>query len=126
MAIAAVVITILLGIINLGMFVVLPRSDGKSKSYISADYVSDIESLDHYDLYQGVADSKPTTIVVGNYDKVINHAELREIDSAVYLSFDTGHNLSGDGIREQIVEKLSRILGTKAVRNSTTNLAVRS
>jgi pimeloyl-ACP methyl ester carboxylesterase len=93
----------------------LHRNNSESKIYISKDYFPNMEAFDHIGTYQQVANSKPTVIVTGARDKVVDQSVIQQITNATHISVDSGHNLHGDQVREKLAIELAVAIGERAV-----------
>jgi pimeloyl-ACP methyl ester carboxylesterase len=86
----------------------LPRSDGTT-SFIPKEYLAELEQHDPMELYQKIADTKPTTIVRCTKDEVVGLTNVNEIKNATHIDLGSDHNFTGI-FRQQLIEILHDIL----------------
>lgn len=87
---------------------VLPRSDGTT-SYLPKEYLQSLENRNPIELYQQVANAKPTSIVRATEDEVIGLTNINEIENAKHIDIAADHNFTGN-MRVRLIETLRGIL----------------
>jgi len=87
---------------------VLPRSDG-STSYLPPEYIKSLEDKDPMELYQKIANTKPTVIVRATNDEVIGLTNMAQIKNAQHVDIEADHNFAG-AARQRLLTTLDPIL----------------
>ena len=87
---------------------VLPRSDGTT-SYLPPEYIASFGSDKPMELYQKIANKKPTVIIRAIKDEVIGLTNVNEIDRVQHIDIDTDHNFTGTG-RPLLIATLRTVL----------------
>ena len=87
---------------------ILPRSDG-SKSYLPKEYLESLEGKNLMEIYQKIADTKPTVIIRATNDEIIGLTNVNEIQNARHIDIVTGHNFKDIG-RQELIATLSAVL----------------
>ena len=90
-----------------GVFV-LPRTDGTT-SYISPAYLSSLEDKDPMELYQHIADTRPTVIVRATNDEVVGLTNVNQIKNAEHIDISSDHNFMGEA-RVKLIAEFESIL----------------
>jgi len=83
---------------------VLPRTDDTT-SYLPPAYMASIEHKDPMELYQNIANSKPTLIVRATNDEVIGLTNVDKIKNAQHIDIAADHNFTGAS-RGELLEAL--------------------
>ncbi|MEP7204858.1 MAG: hypothetical protein ABI716_01545 [Candidatus Saccharibacteria bacterium] len=72
----------------------LPRSDG-TVSLVPKQYIDSLESKNPMDLYQRIANTKPTLIIRATEDKVLGLTSVSQIRHASHVDIAAGHDFGG-------------------------------
>jgi esterase/lipase len=86
----------------------LPRSDG-TYTYISKDYIESLEKRSPIDLYQQIANQKPTIIIRATNDNTLGLTNVNTIKNAIHIDIDSDHDFTGDA-RAKLIESLKKII----------------
>jgi hypothetical protein len=87
---------------------VLPRTDG-STTYIPKEYLQSIQGKNPMEIYQKIADTKPTIIIRTTEDEAVGMTHVNEIKNAQHIDIATDHNFSG-AARQELIDRLQQLL----------------
>lgn len=94
--------------INLGGISRLPRSDGHT-TLLPKEYMESLKNRNPNELYQAIANKKPTAIIRATEDNVLGLTNVNEIQNAQHMDLSADHNFTGQG-RQQLIRSLQTIL----------------
>jgi len=94
--------------VNLGGVSILPRSDG-STTYVPKEFIDSVENVDSIELYQKIANTKPTVIIRALQDELIGLTNVDGVKNAQLIDVDTNHNFTND-YRQTLIETLQQVL----------------
>lgn len=72
----------------------LPRTDGTT-TYLPDAYLKSLERKNPMQLYQKIADTKPTVIVRATRDEIIGLTNVGDISGVTHIDIAADHNFSG-------------------------------
>lgn len=87
-----------------GGALVLPRSDG-STTRIPKEFLDSADAANPMDLYQKLADSKPTVVIRALSDELVGLTKVDEMKNAQLIDIDSDHNFTGEN-RQKLIDAL--------------------
>lgn len=94
--------------INLSGVSKFQRTDG-SFTFISKEYIDSVNNRNPIELYQSIADKKPTIIIRATNDQVLGPTNVGAILNATHVNIEADHDFTGDS-RNSLISKLKTIL----------------
>jgi pimeloyl-ACP methyl ester carboxylesterase len=86
----------------------LPRTDGTT-TLLSKEYIESLDSVNPLELYQKIANDKPTTIIRATEDQVLGMTNVDEVGAATLIDIPADHDFTGDS-RHELIEVLQKVL----------------
>jgi hypothetical protein len=87
--------------VNLNGISKLPRSDG-TVTLVPASYLKSFAGKNPFELYEAVANAKPTLIIRATEDEVVGLTNVNEVQIATHRDIKADHNFTGES-RTQLI-----------------------
>jgi pimeloyl-ACP methyl ester carboxylesterase len=73
----------------------LPRADGTT-THLEKGYIESLGAVKPLELYQKIADTKPTIIIRATEDKILGITNVNEVHGATHIDIAADHNFTAD------------------------------
>lgn len=94
--------------LNLNGISKLPRTDG-TVTLLPKEYIQSLDEVNPIELYQKIANDKPTVIIRATEDQVLGTTNVDEVVSARLIDIPADHDFTGES-RQKLIETLKEVL----------------